>query len=493
MTLRKKLLALFIVPVLACTIIAVTISSFKIRKQGIEGLEDKSSVILSLSINEWLKHHQDGSSVEENSKGATTENDSFVQHYKFRMSSPNPENPKNQSKPKDIPFIEQFKKEKNPQITYIDKDVDSLMVMRPVYIDSSNGCLDCHGSKEGNSVNDSGNSLRGIFIVTSPMEQTQAQVRSAIFQIGIVGIIIIAVSIFFGFVVVVRILSAIKQINMVSKRVSEGDLQQKVVISTNDELEELGSYINKMISSLHKVLLGVHDAADDLTISTKEIAQTSSSISQGANESAATLEEVSSTLEEITTNIELNNQNARHTEKISIMANDRMQEVAVQSGEVVEANRTIVDKIKIINDIAFQTNILALNATIEAGLAGERGKGFAVVANEVGNLAKRSKTAGDEIIALSVKSFELADGSQKKMADMMPELEETTRMVQEISAASSEQTLGTVQINLAIQQLNSVTQQNAAASEELSSGADALAVQAEHLKDLISFFKIEKN
>lgn len=492
MTLRKKLLVLIILPVLLCTTIAVTISSLKIKNQGIDGLTDKSSAILSISIQDWLKHHQDGSEIvsQQNTNGT---DDSFTRDYQFRMSSPNPENPKHRSKPKDIQFIEQFQNKKTDQIVYIDKETDSLLVMRPVYLDRSKGCLDCHSVKKGDSTTDHENTLRGIFIMTSTMKQTQAQVRSAIFQISGLGFLIMVIAIFLGVIIVVRILSAIKQINLVSKNVSEGDLQQKVVINTNDELEELGSYINKMITSLNRVLLGVHDAAADLTLSTKEIANTSNSISQGANESAAALEEVSSTLEQITTNIELNSQNATLTEKISVFANSGMQEAADRSGKLVEANRTIADRIKVINEIAFQTNILALNATIEAALAGERGKGFAVVAAEVGKLAKKSKMAADEIIDLSVKSFELADGAQKKMMDLMPELEKTTSMVKEISAASSEQTLGATQINYAIQQLNAVTQQNASASEELSSGAEALANQAEQLNDLISFFKVEKN
>ena len=159
----------------------------------------------------------------------------------------------------------------------------------------------------------------------------------------------------------------------------------------------------------------------------------------------------------------------------------------------MEANRTIADKIKVINDIAFQTNILALNAAVEAARAGEYGRGFAVVAAEVRKLAEKSKIAADEIVALSMKSYELARGAEQKMKEIMPEIEKTTRMVQEISAASSEQNNGANQINLAFQALNSITQQNASASEELSTGAEQLANQAEQLKDLISFFKVNTN
>jgi len=492
MTLKRKLLLLVILPVLICTTIAVVISSLKIRKQGIEGLEDKSSAILASNIQEYVIHHVDYTSVveQENNEYASQANNSFAQNYKFRISSLKPENPKHLSTPKEKKFIEQFDKEKTDQINFIDKETNTLWVMRPVFMDKTKGCLECHVLKKGDPDRNNQNALRGIFIVTSPMDHTNAQVRSAIFQISLLGFIIMGIAIFLGIIIIVKILSAIKQINLVSKKVSEGDLQHKVDINSNDELGELGSYINTMINSLNKVLLGVRDAASDLTLSTKEIANTSNAIAQGANESAATIEQVSSTMEEMTSNIEMNSQNAALTEKISFLANNGMKEVADRSGKAVEANRTISDKIKVINDIAFQTNILALNAAVEAARAGEHGRGFAVVAAEVRRLAERSKIAADEIVGLSVKSFELAEGAEKRMMDLMPELEKTTRMVQEISAASMEQNNGTTLINTAIQQLNAVTQQNASASEELSSGASEMANQAEQLQDLISFFKV---
>jgi methyl-accepting chemotaxis protein len=239
-------------------------------------------------------------------------------------------------------------------------------------------------------------------------------------------------------------------------------------------------------------LRGVRDAADDLTLSTKEIANTANSISQGANESAASIEEVSSTMEEIASNIETNSENANQTNIISDLANKKMQEVAGQSKVAIEANRTITNKIKIINEIAFQTNLLALNAAVEAARAGEHGRGFAVVAAEVRKLAENTKKAADEIVALSEKSLSLAENEVISMTSLIPELEKTTVMIQEISSASKEQTQGAIQINDTIQQLSLVTQQNASVSEELNSSAEEIARQAERLKDLISFFNIDK-
>ena len=493
MTLRGKLLTLVVMPVLVCTTIAVLVSSLKIKSQGISGLEDKSKSILNLSIQEFLMHHKDYSSMFEIDKDSLQKMGFVTQNYKFRISSPEAANQEHLAWGKDKPFMDRFEKERLNDITYIENDSDQLLVMRPVYMEKSKGCLECHGTKQDKLGLDSGNKLRGIFIVTSSMNDVNHQIRASIFQTGLIGLVIILIAVFISSSYVVRINSTLKQIILVSKNVAEGNFMQKILIHSKDELGELEKYIGLMVQSVSKVLRGVRNAADDLTLSTKEIADTANSISQGANEGAASIEEVSSTMEEITSNIETNSQNANQTNIISGQANQRMQEVAEQSKVAVEANRTIANKIRIINDIAFQTNLLALNAAVEAARAGEHGRGFAVVAAEVRKLAENSKKAADEIVALSQKSLTLAEKEVHSMADLIPELEKTATMVQEIFSASKEQTQGAIQINSTIQQLNAVTQQNASISEELNSSAEEIAKQAEQLRDLIAFFKIEEN
>ncbi len=158
--------------------------------------------------------------------------------------------------------------------------------------------------------------------------------------------------------------------------------------------------------------------------------------------------------------------------------------------EAVVSINSIAEKIGIITDIAFQTNILALNAAVEAARAGEAGKGFAVVAAEVRKLAERSRIAADEINKLSANGVETVSQASQKLINLVPEIEKTTKLVQEIAAASLEQSAGSEQINGAVQQLSGVTQQSAASSEELATGAEELSTQAEKLKELISFFKV---
>ncbi|MFP4526037.1 MAG: methyl-accepting chemotaxis protein, partial [Bacteroidales bacterium] len=183
-------------------------------------------------------------------------------------------------------------------------------------------------------------------------------------------------------------------------------------------------------------------------------------------------------------------ENAKQTEKISGKASDRISEGNQATQHSVEAMKEIAEKISIINDIAFQTNILALNAAVEAARAGEHGKGFAVVASEVRKLAERSAEAASEIDEKSKSGVGISEKAGQQLEEIVPEIEKTSKLVQEITAASNEMNSGADQVNNAIQQLNQVTQQNAASSEELATGAEELSSQAEQLKQVISYFNV---
>jgi methyl-accepting chemotaxis protein len=281
-----------------------------------------------------------------------------------------------------------------------------------------------------------------------------------------------------------------KGVNL-AKIIAEGDLNATIELDQKDEVGDLVRALNSMVFKLREIVKDIISGANNIASASHQISSTSQQISQGASEQASSVEELSSTMEEIVGNITQNTDNARQTESISFVALKGMEDVAGRSSEAVDATRTISDKILIINDIAFQTNILALNAAVEAARAGEHGRGFAVVAAEVRKLAERSKIAADEIVGIARKSVELVEGAGNKLNDMIPEVSKTSKLVQEIAASSQEQNNGSNQVNSAIQQLNSVTQENAAASEELATSAEELASQAEQLKEMIQYFKID--
>jgi methyl-accepting chemotaxis protein len=215
-------------------------------------------------------------------------------------------------------------------------------------------------------------------------------------------------------------------------------------------------------------------------------------MSQGTTEQAASAEEASSSVEEMNATIKQNADNAQQTEKIALKSAADATESGKAVSQTVGAMKDIAGKISIIEEIARQTNLLALNAAIEAARAGEHGKGFAVVASEVRKLAERSQTAAGEISDLSASSVEVAEKAGAMLAKLVPDIQKTAELVQEISAASKEQTSGADQINAAIQQLNQVIQQNAGAAEEMSSTAEELSSQAQQLQGTIEFFKVDE-
>ena len=330
-------------------------------------------------------------------------------------------------------------------------------------------------------------------IHTKVLDLTQAEINQSIVVLLIFILVGTVFSIIFS-IVLVRLIYRIlggepKMVADIANSISEGDLQLN--LGKQSEYTGLLRAMVSMKDKLEQIITGVQENAGMIVSASEQLSGTSEQISQGANESASAVEEVSSTIEQIGSNIQQNSENAQQTNKIASNAQTGIQEVNNHAGSSLKGSRTISEKIKIINDIAFQTNILALNAAVEAARAGEHGKGFAVVAAEVRKLAERSKVAADEIVELTETSLNMSEMAGEKLNEMLPEIRKTSELIQEISAASLEQSNGVNQVNNAIQQLNSVTQQNASSSEEMASSAKELETQAVGLKDLISFFKIK--
>lgn len=276
------------------------------------------------------------------------------------------------------------------------------------------------------------------------------------------------------------------------KQVSEGQLNIKIEHSNAKyELGVLSNSLKQMIDNFNEIVTEVKKGADIVAAASSELSATSEQLSESANEQASSVEEVSSTMEQMAANIDSNTSNAQQTESISLQVSKDISKVSQAAKESLDSVHAIAGKINIINDIAFQTNILALNAAVEAARAGEHGRGFAVVAAEVRKLAERSKIAADEIVTLANQSVKVTEESGELMFKIIPDIEKTAKLVQEIAASSLEQNNGAVQVNDAIQQLNNGTQQNASAAEEMSANSENLAAQAEQLKDTISFFKTD--
>jgi methyl-accepting chemotaxis protein len=275
-------------------------------------------------------------------------------------------------------------------------------------------------------------------------------------------------------------------------RISKGDIPPKITDNYKGDFNEIKNNLNMMIENLTNFAIEVQAAASNVANGSQEMSAGSEQMSQGATEQAAAAEEASSSMEQMASNIKQNADNAQQTEKIALKAADDAREGGKAVSETVSAMKEIATKITIIEEIARQTNLLALNAAIEAARAGEHGKGFAVVASEVRKLAERSQTAAAEISTLSGTSVEVAEKAGEMLSKIVPDIQRTADLVQEISAASNEQNAGAEQINKAIQQLDQVIQQNAGASEEMASTSEELASQAEQLQKAVSFFKIAR-
>lgn len=286
-----------------------------------------------------------------------------------------------------------------------------------------------------------------------------------------------------------NIAGGMEQVLSFAKRIASGHLvKEECKIDDENKIKELHDVLNNMCEVYQDVMHNIIHSADNIATASLQLSSTSQQLSQGANEQSVSVEEISSTIEQITISIEQSKENAFLTEQISEEALQGIFEVSDESLKSVKASEDITKELGVLNHITFQTNILALNAAIEAARIGNLGRGFGVVASEVRNLADNSKMASEEIYSLANSALNISKESCDKLMNILPEVQKTSALLQEIASTSNEQANGASQINSAVQQLNNVTQQNAAASEELASNAEEMSSQAELLKKSMGFF-----
>ena len=289
------------------------------------------------------------------------------------------------------------------------------------------------------------------------------------------------------------IVTPVVTLSTVAEAIAAGNFDQTIQIRQRDEIGTLANAFRTMQMTIRQVVMNIKETANTIVSISQELNSRSEQLSKGASQQATSMEESSSSMEEMAANIRQNAENARETEKTAVQSMAYAEETGRVVTDTVTAMQQIAEKIAIIGDIANQTRLLSLNATIEAARAQDHGKAFSVVASEVRQLSDVTKKAAEEINQLAMSSLEVSEKAGQMLSTLVPSIQKTTELIQEISAASYEQNTGAEQVNLAIQQADQITQRNVTIAEETASASEELANQARQLQHTVAFFTIAES
>ena len=327
----------------------------------------------------------------------------------------------------------------------------------------------------------------GLIVKRSDIEkEANADLRNSII-VSLVGFVIL---LFFIILFTSRITAPIREGVELAKSISEGNLSGAININRNDEIGTLTNSLNNMSERLRKIIIQLKESIQNLSMLSKTLTNSSKGLSEKAGQHASASQNMIVSVEQVAANIKNNTMNAQQTEKIAEKTVETVRSSNVSSHLNVSSMKAIADKITLITDIAFQTNILALNAAVESARAGEQGKGFAVVASEVRKLAERSKLAADEITKLVSQSVHTSELAGEQLSQVVPEIENILELVKSISLAGNEQDAGISIINNELNELDIIARNNAVTAQNLAQNAGELSKLSDELGQMIKYFNI---